>query len=494
MSVEILVNVAPRETRAALLENGSLQEVFIERASRRGLVSNLYKGRVSRVLPGMQAAFLEIGLVRTAFLHVADILAPPPDPVNDAQEESRPGDADIRTLVREGDELLVQVVKDPLGTKGARLSTHVSLPSRYLVYMPQGSRVGVSARIESEQERERLRELVTNLAAQGDVKGGFIVRTAALGAELPALHADMLFLRKLWAHVRERAATTQAGNLVHEDLPLTTRVLRDELRESVRRVLVDSPADFNRMREFTQSFMPEYTDRIELHQAPLPVFDLHGVEEEISRALEARVPLKSGGYIVIQQTEAMTTVDVNTGGYVGHRNLEETIFRTNLEAAVTIARQLRVRNLGGIIVLDFIDMQDEDHREALIGALQSALATDRAQTHIASISPLGLIEMTRKRTRESLEHLLCAPCPQCQGRGFVRTPETVSHEIFRELMRQSRQFQSDELVVLAHQDVVAWLQDEESAVLAELETQVGRPIRLQAEPLYGIDHYDVVLA
>jgi ribonuclease G len=498
MSIEILVNVAPRETRAALLDNGSVMEVFIERASRRGLVSNLYKGRVSRVLPGMQAAFLEIGLSRTAFLHVADILGPPPDPTNDAIEAAEPQTTDIRTLVREGDELLVQVVKDPLGTKGARLSTHVSLPSRYLVYMPRGTRVGVSARIESEEERNRLRELVTTLAMEGardgGARGGYIVRTAAMGAPLEALHADMLFLQRLWTHVRERSLATPAGNLVHEDLPLTTRVLRDELREEVRRVLVDSPIEMARMQEFTRSFMPEFTGRIELHQAPRPIFDLHGVEDEISRALEARVPLKSGGYIVIQQTEAMTTVDVNTGGYVGHRNLEETIFRTNLEAAVAVARQLRVRNLGGIIVLDFIDMQDADHRQALIDALQTALSTDRAQTHIASISPLGLVEMTRKRTRESLEHLLCAACPQCQGRGFVRTAETVSHEIFRELMRQSQQFSSDELVVLAHQDVVAWLQDEEANVLAELETQVGRPIRLQSEPLYALDHYDVVLA
>jgi ribonuclease G len=498
MSIEILVNAAPREARAALLENGTLLELFIERASRRGIVSNLYKGRASRVLPGMQAAFMEIGLARTGFLHVADILAPPPDPGNDAHDAADDKEADIRTLVREGDDLLVQVVKDPLGTKGARLSTHVSLPSRYLVYMPRGSRVGVSARIESEEERARLRELVTTLAAEsersGGARGGYIVRTAAMGAPLEALHADMIYLQRLWAHVRERAATTPAGNLVHEDLPLSTRVLRDELGPEVRRVLVDSPIEFARMQEFTRTFMPEYTDRIELHEALRPIFDLHGVEEEIGRALEARVALKSGGYIVIQQTEAMTTVDVNTGGYVGHRNLEETVFRTNLEAAVTIARQLRVRNLGGIIVLDFIDMQDEDHRQALIEALQAALATDRAQTHIANISPLGLIEMTRKRTRESLEHLLCAPCAQCQGRGFVRTPETVSHEIFRELMRQSRQFNSVELVVLAHQDVVGWLQEEEASALAELETQLGRPIRLQSEPMYGIDQYDVVLA
>ncbi len=497
MNVEILVNVAPRETRAALLDEGTLQEVFIERASRRGLVGNLYKGRVTRVLPGMQAAFLEIGLARTGFLHVADILSPPPDAGNDAHvdtEPSRPEPPDIRTLVREGDELLVQVVKDPLGTKGARLSTHVSLPSRYLVYMPRGARVGVSSRIGSVELREQLRETVGRLSGEGGQGGGYIVRTAALDAPSEVLEADMRFLTRLWAHVRERSVAQPAGKLVHEDLPLTLRVLRDELREPVRRVLVDSATEFARMQEFARAFTPDYADRIELHATPRPIFDLHNVEQEIDRALEPRVSLPSGGYIVIQQTEAMATVDVNTGGYVGHRNLEETIFRTNLEATVAIARQLRVRNLGGIIVLDFIDMEDQAHREALIEALKAALAPDRTQTHISSISPLGLVEMSRKRTRESLEHLLCAPCPQCQGRGFVRTPETIGHEIFRELARHSRQFNSSELVVLAHQDVVAWLQEEESVVLEQLETQTGRPIRLQAESQYSLDQYDVVLA
>ncbi|MDR2215335.1 MAG: ribonuclease G [Nevskiaceae bacterium] len=498
MSFEILLNASPRECRAALLDNGVLQEVFIERASRRGLVSNLYKGRVSRVLPGMQAAFLDVGLARTAFLHVADILGPPPELGSDTPPESTDRAADVRSLVREGDELLVQVVKDPIGTKGARLSTHVSLPSRFLVYLPRGSKVGVSARIESETERARLRELVTMLAASqqrsGVPEGGYIVRTAAMGAPLEALHADMLYLQRLWTHVRERAVMLPSGSLVHEDLPLSLRVLRDELRPEVRRVLVDSAAEYARICDFTRAFMPDYTDRLELYQGSRPIFDLHGVEEEIRRALEPRVALKSGGHIVIQQTEAMTTVDVNTGGYVGHRNLEETIFRTNLEAAVAVARQLRIRNLGGIIVLDFIDMQEPEHQEALLLALQEALAGDRAQTHISSVSPLGLVEMTRKRTRESLEHLLCGACPQCAGRGYVRTAETVCHEIYRELMRQSRQFASSELLVLAHPDVVARLLEEEAPVLAELETQLVRPIRLQSEPLYGIDQYDVVPA
>ncbi len=495
MSIEILVNVGPRETRAALLDNGSLQEVFIERASRRGLVSNLYKGRVCRVLPGMQAAFLEIGLARTGFLHAADLVPPPAEAEPDGTAISAP-EPDIRTLVREGDELLVQVLKDPLGTKGARLTTQIALPSRFLVFLPQAARVGVSARIEAEDERLRLRQIVSGLCTEpaSAQRGGYIVRTAAQGVPAEALHADMLYLKRLWQHVRERAAQSSAGTLVHEDLPLPVRVLRDELRGEVRRVLVDSAEDLAEMQEFTRRFMPDFLDRIELHQSTRPVFDLHGVEEEIQRALQQRVQLKSGGSIVIQQTEAMVTVDVNTGAYVGHRNLEETIFRTNLEAAVAIARQLRIRNLGGIIILDFIDMQDLEHREALLDALRKALAQDRAQTHIASVSPLGLIEMTRKRTRESLEHLLCAPCPQCNGRGSVRTAETVCHEVFRELQRQSRQFASEELVVLAHPEVVGRLLEEEASALGELEAQLGRPIRLQTEPLYGIDQYDVVLA
>jgi len=495
VSIEILVNVAPRETRAAILESGVVQELHIERISRRGLVSNLYKGRVSRVLPGMQAAFVEIGLERTAFLHAADIahIASTDTLVNSAPA-SLPPVEDIRRLVNCGDDILVQVIKDPIGTKGARLTTFIALPSRYLVYMPRGLGVGVSSRIEDEPERTRLKTLLTELAAADPAGvGGYIVRTAAQGASPENLREDMTYLAKLWEHVHTRAAEVPAGSVVHEDLPLTLRVLRDELARGVHRVLVDSPREYERMREFAAAFMPQGAPGIELYPGPRPIFDLNGIEEEIAKALDRKVPLKSGGHLVIDQTEAMTTIDVNTGAYVGHRNLEETIFRTNLEAAVSIARQLRLRNLGGIIIIDFIDMRDEPHRRAVLSALERALAGDRAQTHIVSLSPLGLVEMTRKRTRESLEHLLCKPCPSCEGRGFVRTPETVCNEIFREIVRQSRQFASRELLILAHQDVVDRLLDEESATLGELETQVGRPIRLQVEALYGVDQYDVVL-
>jgi ribonuclease G len=492
VSVEILVNVAPRETRAAILDNAVVQEIHIERISRRGLVSNLYKGRVSRVLPGMQAAFVEIGLERTAFLHAADIAARVADDTLPGAPASVAAVEDIRRLVNPGDEILVQVIKDPIGSKGARLTTFIALPSRYLVYMPRGDAIGVSARIEDEAERTRLKAELTQLLG-ADSGGGYIVRTAAQGVAPQSLREDMRYLAKLWGHVRERAAQVAAGAVVHEDLPLSLRVLRDELTHGVGRVLVDSPREHARMQEFAAAFMPEAAPVIELYSGARPIFDLNGVEEEIAKALDRKVPLKSGGHLVIDQTEAMTTIDVNTGAYVGHRTLEETIFRTNLEAAVSIARQLRLRNLGGIIIIDFIDMRDEPHRRAVLAALERALAGDRAQTHIVSLSPLGLVEMTRKRTRESLEHLLCEPCRSCEGRGFIRTPETVCHEIFREIVRQSRQFASRELLILAHQDVVDRLLDEESATLGELEAQVGRPIRLQVEALYGIDQYDVVL-
>jgi ribonuclease G len=488
MSIEIFVNVAPRETRAALLENGVLQEIYLERVSRRGLVGNLYKGRVSRVLPGMQAAFIEIGLARTAFLHAADIAFERPEDtiVNLPQVD------DIRRLVVEGDEILVQVIKDPLGSKGARLTTFVSLPSKYLVYMPHGEGVGVSSRIEEEAERLRLKTLINSMVPRTQ-NGAYIVRTAAQAVAAEHLSEDMAYLQKLWQHVRAHGARTPAGEIVHEDLPLPLRILRDELARGVERVLVDSPAEHARMMSFAESFIPGAAQRIEFYPGPRPIFDLHGIEEEISLALQQKVLLKSGGHLMIDQTEALTTIDVNTGAYVGHRNLEETIYRTNLEAAVAIARQLRLRNLGGIIIIDFIDMHDEPHRKAVLAALERALAGDRAATQVMSLSLLGVVEMTRKRTRESLEHLLCEPCHSCQGRGFNKTAQTVCYEIFREIVRQSRQFASRELLILAHQDVVDCLLDEESSAMAELESQVARPIRLQAEALYGVDQYDVVL-
>ncbi|MDE2195721.1 MAG: ribonuclease G [Gammaproteobacteria bacterium] len=486
MSEEILINVTPRETRVAQLADGVLQELHIERTRRRGLVGNIYKGRVSRVLPGMQAAFIDVGLERTAFLHAADIAK-----VAYGEHDYEGGEpADIRGLLHEGKEILVQVLKDPLGTKGARLTTHISIPSRYLVYLPGGKGVGLSTRIEEAAERARLRELLQVFADGGG--GGYIVRTAGEGAAPEALRADMLFLNKLWENIRAQADGASAGTLVHGDLPLAVRILRDLFGSEMEHVRVDSAEACERMRAFTQMFIPQMTARIEHYTGSRPIFELYGIEDEIQKALERKVQLKSGGHLIIDQTEAMTTIDVNTGAYVGHRNLEETILKTNLEAAQPIARQLRLRNLGGIIIIDFIDMTDAEHRQLVSQALQQGLARDHAKTQVTELSALGLVEMTRKRTRESLEHILCMPCPTCNGRGSLKTPETVCYDIFREILREARQYEVRELRVLASQEVVEMLLDEESTSLAELEAQVGKAIRLQAEALYGQEQFDVV--
>ncbi|MGD2167411.1 MAG: ribonuclease G [Gammaproteobacteria bacterium] len=487
MREEILINVTPREVRAAVVENGVLQEIHIERASRRGLIGNIYKGRISRVLPGMQAAFVDVGLERTAFLHASDIARSSSE---DAPE--REGSENIREFVHEGGELLVQVLKDPLGTKGARLTTYVTIPSRYLVMLPHSNGVGVSARIEDEEERERLRSMTEQLA-EDDLDAGYIVRTAAEGAQFEALRADMIFLRKLRDAIFEAANRAPAGSLVHADLLLPQRVLRDMLSPEIERVRVDSQSVFESLRDFAERFIPQMVPKIELYSQDRPLLDLYGIEDDVARALKRKVPLKSGGYVIFDQTEAMTTIDVNTGAFVGHRNLEETIFRTNLEAAVAIARQLRLRNLGGIIIIDFIDMTESEHQRQVMQALADRLSGDHAKTQIIDVSPLGLVEMTRKRTRESLEHLMCQTCPSCEGRGYVKSHETVCYEIYREVLRQHHQFEFQELMVLARPGVIERLLDEESAIIAELEEITGTPIRLQSESLYAPDQFDVVL-
>lgn len=488
MKEEILINVASGETRVAIVEDGVCQEVVIERASRLGLVSNIYQGIVRRVLPGMQAAFIDIGLERTAFLHVSDIAK---QTIDDNGIDL--GDAvNIRELIRDGDSILVQVVKDPMGTKGARLTTFITIPSRYLVFMPNGQGVGVSTRIDDEVERARLREIVMQFI-DPDTSGGYIVRTAAEGAQYEALRADMMFLSKLWTVVNERGKQASGPELIYEDLPLHKRILRDVLSADIERIRVDSEQAFSGMSEFARTFIPELAPVIEQYVGDRPLFDMHNVEEEIQKALERKVELKSGGYLIIDQTEAMTTVDVNTGAYVGHRNLEDTIFKTNLEAAQGIARQLRLRNLGGIIILDFIDMSDEEHRRQVLQALEKYLSRDHVKFFVSEVTQLGLVEMTRKRTRESLEHITCEPCSSCNGRGYVKTAETVCYEIFREIVRQNRQFEFQKIMILASQEVIDVLLDEESSSLAELELTTGKPIRLQSEASYQVEFYDVVL-
>jgi len=493
VSEEILINVTPSETRVALVENGVLQEVQIERSRRRGLFGNVYKGRVSRVLPGMQAAFVDVGLERNAFLHASDLVRQMRNG-NGIEPEPVPG---ITELVREGQEILVQVVKDPLGTKGARLTTNISLPSRYLVLLPLSGgpdelTVGVSVRIEEEAERERLRGLVQEVAGN-PAPGGFILRTNAEGVDAGALSADVDYLKRLWDSLQSALSNDHSGTLIYEELPLALRAVRDLMTNRVEKVRIDSTETYERTRHFAEAFIPSGVERIEHYPGERPIFDLYGVEDEIQRALDRKVPLKSGGYLILDQTEAMTTIDVNTGGYVGHRNLEETIFKTNLEAAQSIARQLRLRNLGGIIIIDFIDMTDEEHKRQVLRMLEKSLARDHAKTSISELSPLGLVEMTRKRTTESLEHVLCEPCPACSGRGTMKTPETVCYEIFREVMRAVRQFDAGQLLVMASPAVVTHILDEESTSVAELEGFIGKTIRFQPEDQYTQEQFDVVL-
>ena len=483
MSDEILINITPPETRVAIVENGVLQEVLIERTRRRGLVGNLYKGKVCRLLPGMQAAFIDIGLERSAFLHVSD-LSP--------AEREKAEDDQIERALGEGQELIVQVIKDPIGAKGARLTTELAIPSVYLVYMPTARNSGVSQRIECEEERLRLRHIVDTFQKEHGT-GGFIARTAAEGVGEAALRTDMLFLLRLWNSIAQRLRSSRAKILLHEDLPLSMRVLRDMHAERVEKIRIDSRESFARLQKFVRDFIPELSTRLEHYAGERPLFDLYGIEDEIQRALSRRVDLKSGGYLIFDQTEAMTTIDVNTGAFVGGRNLEETIFKTNLEAAQSIARQLRLRNLGGIIIIDFIDMREAEHRDQVLMALSRSLDKDHAKAAISQVSPLGLVEMTRKRTRESLEHVLCEPCPTCEGRGVLKTAETICLEIFREIIREVRQYQVQELLVLASEEVVARMIDEESDTLSELEAFTGIKIRFRAETQYNQTQYDVVL-
>lgn len=487
MSEELLINVTPQETRVAYVENGVLQEVHIERARKRGLVGNIYRGKVSRVLPGMQAAFIEMGLDRTAFLHASDIAVR-----NDNEGEK--SSQTIMELLSEGQEVVVQVVKDPMGSKGARLTTQLSIPSRYLVYMPGAEHVGVSQKIDEEAERQRLKEIVARYASQFD-PGGYIVRTVAEGVSDEAIYNDMCFLQKLWTSIQERSATGNGddSNLLYEDLPLVMRTMRDLSGSDIEKIRIDSNETYHKVKKFAAKFIFELADQIEYYPGERPIFDLYGVEDEIRRALERKVQLKSGGYLIIDQTEAMTTIDVNTGAFVGHRNLEETIFKTNLEATQAIVRQLRLRNLGGIIIIDFIDMADIEHRRQVLRALEKSLERDHAKTHITEVSSLGLVEMTRKRTRESLEHILCEPCPTCNGRGTLLTAETVCFEIFREILREARQFDAQQYLVLAAQPVVDMLLDEESTSVAELEEFIGKPIKFQVESEYTQEQFDVVL-
>ena len=487
MNEEFLVNFTPQETRVALLQNGVVQELHIERSASRGIVGNVYYGRVVRVLPGMQSAFVDIGLARTAFLHVADIWE---ERVASALAVTSP--RPIEKILAEGQDLLVQVLKDPLGSKGARLTTQLSIAGRLLVYLPQERHIGISQRIEGEAEREALRNRIQSLLP-ADENGGFIVRTMAESASDAELGADIAYLRHLYGEINSRARGAKAPALLHHDLSLAQRVLRDLVNPDTTRVAIDSRENFQKLTAFSLAYMPQVTGLLEHYTGERPLFDLYGVEEEIQKALGRRVDLKSGGYLIIDQTEAMTTIDVNTGGFVGLKNFDDTIFKTNLEATLTIARQLRLRNLGGIIIVDFIDMESEEHRHAVLGELNKALGQERTRMSVSGFTALGLVEMTRKRTRESLAHVLCEPCPVCNGRGELKTARTVCYEILRELLREARQFEAREYRVLAGQEVTDLFLDEESQALAMLSDFIGKPISVQAESGYNQEQFDIVL-
>jgi ribonuclease G len=481
VSEEILINVTPRETRVAVVAAGVVQELLVERSSGRGLVGNIYMGRIARVLPGMQSAFVEIGLERAAFLHVADIF-----------ENREPGKP-IEKILAEGAPLLVQVVKDPIGSKGARLSTQVSLAGRLLVYLPHDPHIGISQRIEDENGRAQLRDRLRELLPP-DEKGGFIVRTLAEAASEEELAADVAYLRQLWGAIRGRSLGAKPPAILYQELSLAQRVLRDMVGAGTARVLVDSRENHQKLAAFAQGYMPQLVSRIEHYSGERPLFELYNVEEEIEKALSRRVELKSGGYLIIDQTEAMTTIDVNTGGFVGSRNFDDTIFKTNLEAAHAIARQLRLRNLGGIIVLDFIDMQSDAHRAAVLEEFKRALARDRTRITVSGFTTLGLVEMTRKRTRESLAHVLCEPCPTCGGRGEVKTADTVCYEVLREILREARAFnEAREFRILASQNVIDRFLEEEAPSLEMLASFIGKRVSVQVESSYTQEQFDIVL-
>ena len=495
MNEEILINFNPMETRVAVIENGMLQEVHLERNDYLGMVGNIYLGKVVRVLPGMQAAFIEVGLERAGFIHVANI-----EPKN-----GQPDSDDIAQLVREGQSLLVQVLKDPIGTKGARLTTQISIPSRYLVYLPGSSHVGVSQRIEDETEKQRLKDCLERyLGRLPELENGsrsppefanegVIVRTVAEGVSEQGLQQDVDFLRRLWRKLKREIKLGQAPQIIYQDLPLALRTLRDIAHPQIEKIRIDSKETYQKATDFVNQLVPDMATKLEHYPGGRPIFDLYNVEDEIQKALGRKVPLKSGGYLIIDQTEAMTTVDVNTGAYVGHRNLEETIFKTNLEAATAIGRQLRLRNLGGIIILDFIDMQDVEHQRQVARTLDRALSKDHVKTKVLPVSELGLIQMIRKRTRESFEQLLCEPCAACKGTGSNKTPETICYEIFREILRTHRAYDTNTYLVLASQAVIDQLLDQEVHRLAELEQFIGKTISLRLESIYVNEQFDVVL-
>ncbi len=505
MAHEIIVNTTGRETRIAVIEGGRLTELHVDRGDNRGHVGNLYLGKVVRVLPGMQAAFVDIGLERAAFLYAGDIFSDfldnpdhevdDPDDVEEPSGEDLPratprvGHPPIQDLLREGQEILTQVAKDPIGTKGARLTTHITLPGRYMVFMPTVDHVGISRRIERDKERRKLREFVEKNRPKG---AGFIVRTVCEGKPTSALKLDMDYLTGTWDKIQKASRESKAPALLHADYGLVLRVVRDSFNDDVDRMVLDSKDVFERVQRFMGDFMPHLRDRVQLYKGADPIFDTFGIESEITRSMGRKVWLKSGGYLIIDQTEALTAIDVNSGKFVGSSSLEETTLAINLEAAQEIVHQLRLRNIGGIIVLDMIDMEKATNRERLYRALEDELKNDRARTNALKISDLGLIEMTRKRVQEDLTRYLSEPCAHCEGRGHTRSRATVVYDVLRELQRVSTRASGRErMFVNCHPLVADMLYSEEFAALEELERRLNKSIVVRALGHYNLEKYEV---
>lgn len=501
MAAEILINVRPQETRVAYIEGGVLADFKIERKTSPTLVGSIHRGKVIRVLPGMQAAFVDIGLEKAAFLYVGDIrddldesLADPdreaPLVSDDEQEQiNETPKTPIQDLLKEGQHILVQVAKDPIGTKGARLTTHISLPGRFIVYLPTVRHLGISRRIENEAERERLKELVTKM----NPSGGVIVRTAGEGATEESLKSDVDYLDRLSKEIFKNYEKKKGTGLIHQEIDVELRALRDLMNEDVTSVWVDDAEVHKKVAKFVSQLMPKYKQNVVLYEDKKPLFDLYEIDIEISRSMDRKIWLKSGGYIVIDEAEALVVIDVNTGKFVGKRDLEDTILKTNLEAVKEIAHQLRIRNCGGIIIIDLIDMEKESHREKVLSLLGEELQKDRARTNVVSMSPLGLVEMTRKRIRPSLIKTLCEPCSYCDGKGFNKRKSTIANEIFRELERDMSQIENKKtnIVVHCHQEVVDWIYEVEDETLHFIETKIGKSVAFKIEPSYHIEQYEI---
>ena len=503
MAGELIINASSQEIRVALLEGGTVVEVHIERRNDRSIMGNIYRGRVVKVLPGMQAAFVDIGLERAAFLYVTDVYSSIREYHQMLEEgweeqdglEFESGNSflkeppQIEDVVCEGQELLVQVSREPLGTKGTRITAHITIPGRYLVFMPTVNHVGVSRRIRDEVERSRLRDMVLRIRPSDT---GFIVRTASEGAQEEELKNDMDLLIRIWENIRHRNEAATAPSLIHSDLNMILRVIRDLMTADVKRVIVDSKEEYEQITQFVKSYMPRIRCNIDLYEERTPIFDVYGIEMELDKALKRKVWLKSGGYILIEMTEALTAIDVNTGKFVGRRNLEDTILKTNLEAAKEIAYQLRLRNIGGIIIIDFIDMEKESDREMVYQALELALKKDRAKSNILKISEFGLVQMTRKRTRENLSQLLGEPCPYCEGLGYVKSKTTVCYDIFREIERVSSDIGGNTIMVDVNPEVAEMLCEEERASIERLEKKLRKRIVVQGIDRFHQDEFEIV--